>query len=106
MPKRKRGRPKKIKIPTEPTSAIKPSSEDARESLEEIIAYFRKKVSERGLIDDEIKSLTTVVDSLIKLGKEERVIAEKYRKLSDNDIIKLAKKAARKLKKKDTVMTE
>ena len=98
--KRKRGRPRKVLIPTDSAKEVQTSADDARESLEVVIASYKKKSLESGLHDDDIKSLTSAVDALIKLSKEERAVAEQYHKLSDKELLKLAKKAAKVLKEK------
>jgi len=102
--KKKRGRPKKVLTLTDPSEKLDTSVDDARVSLEAVIASYRKKSTEQGLHEDDVKSLTSAIDSLIKLGKEERDIGKQYQKLSDDELLKLAKKAARVLKQKKQVI--
>lgn len=77
------------------------TAEDAaREALENIIKSLHMSSTKRTLTEDEIKSLSQMVDALIKMKKEDRELAQKYIMMSDADLIKAAKKATKILKKK------
>lgn len=79
--------------------------EVAQEALDMIIRTLRAKAVTSPLDDDEVKSLSQAVDSLLKIKRDERELAEKYRNMSDDELIKEAKKAARVLKKHKPVKT-
>ena len=100
--KRGRGRPRKVLTVTEPATETQTSADDARESLEAVISSYKKKSVEIGLHDDDIKSLTSAVDSLIRLSKEERAMAEQYHNKTDEELLKLVKKAVKVLKEKNS----
>ena len=87
------------KIETETKVEVVSRPDDSRMVLEQTIAHLRQKSEREKLTDNEVKSLTAAIDTLIKLGREEREIADPIKNLSDDELLKLAKKAMKVLKK-------
>ena len=103
MDKDKNPSKEKIQEITQPTEIatqnIAPATEIAKGALEDIITTLRHKAASSELDKDEVKSLSHAVESLLKLYKEDREEQDKYRDLSDTELLKLARKAAKVLKK-------
>jgi len=76
------------------------ASSVSKDVLEKTLSSLQARANSGTLDFDEVRSLCSTVEALIKLSKEERENAEQYSKLSDEELIKKAQEAIELLNKK------
>lgn len=76
------------------------SIDNSKSILESVANTLQHIISQTGKIDRKtVSMLVDAVDMLLKISREERERAERYKDVSTADLIKLSKKAVKVLKK-------